>query len=889
MRFLYSLIFIVLPYLLPAQGRIKQSINTNWWFHKGILDEPQLKSPGTHWETIALPHSYNTHDVLDDEPDYYRGDTWYKKMIYVPISWSDKEVYLFFEGVNQVATVYVNGKLAGKHVGGYTAFRFKINNFIQFDAGNEIIVKVNNAFNEDIPPLTADFTFFGGIYRDVYLEALSRVHFDAANFASSGVFVSTPNVNWENASVTIHGEIVTSSSAERNISVISKLIDPKNALIAQQETKIKLKQNQKASFVHDKINVTKPELWSPERPTLYRVVTVLVDAKTGEQLDEFSTPVGFRWFSFTGDKGFSLNGKPYKIWGTSRHQDYPYKANALSDIQHVKDVQLLKEMGGNFLRVAHYPQDPAILEACDRLGILASVEIPVVNTITESTAFKKNSMQMLMEMIRQNYNHPSVIMWAYMNEVLLRVPSFNNDKSRQEIYFKNVAKLATTLDSLTRREDSDRVTMMAFHGNYGLYKRLGMIQIPMVAGWNLYQGWYSENIKGFGEFLDKHFAEFPQVPTLITEYGADGDPRVRGFSPVRFDKTVEYETYYHKEYIKAIEARSFVSGGLVWNLADFNSETRAESMPHTNNKGLLDSYRQPKDAYFLYQSYLLKTPFIKIGSRSWNVRGGVAISEDSLYAVQPVEIYTNTDHIVSLRNNGKLVGTKTPSNGIAQFDVHFTDGLNQLEASSTDARDVVDIRFQLQPSQLNSKKLPFKEINISLGDQRFYIDQEQNVWLPEQPYQKGSWGYIGGEVFVPANKGRQQYGSDKNILGTDDDPVYETQRTGIQQFRLDVPDGQYEITFHFAELDGGKRREALVYNLGNGDPASGNSATRTFDVKINDRKVIDRLSNTNYLIPETAYASKTITSATDGKGIVIDFIAIEGVSILNGLQVKRIY
>jgi len=889
MRIFYSLILVLLPYLLSAQVRIKQSINTNWQFHKGILDETQLKSPDIHWETITLPHSYNTHDVLDDEPDYYRGDTWYKKTIYVPTSWSDKEVYIFFEGINQVATVYVNGKLAGEHIGGYTAFRFRINDFVQFNAGNDITVKVNNSFNEDIPPLTADFTFFGGIYRDVYLEVLNPIHFDADNFASSGVFVSTPKVSEENASVTIRGEIVNSSSAEKNISVISKLVDPKNTLVAQQETKIKLKQNQKASFVHNKINVTKPELWAPERPSLYRVVTVLVDAKTSQSLDEFSAPVGFRWYSFTGDKGFFLNGKPYKIWGTSRHQDFPYKANALSDAMHVKDVQLLKEMGGIFLRVAHYPQDPTILEACDRLGILASVEIPVVNTITESAAFKKNSMHMQVEMIRQNYNHPSVIMWAYMNEVLLRVPSFKDDKPRQEIYFKNVAKLATTLDSLTRKEDADRVTMMAFHGNYGLYKRLGMIETPMVVGWNLYQGWYSENIKGFGEFLDKHFAEFPLVPTLITEYGADGDPRVRGFSPIRFDKTVEYETYYHKEYIKAIEARPFVSGGLVWNLADFNSETRAESMPHINNKGLLDSYRHPKDAYLLYQSHLLKTPFLRIGSRSWNIRSGTAVSEDSLYARQSVEIYTNVNGTVTLRNNGKVIGVKSPSDGIVQFDVPFTDGLNQLEANGDNARDVVGINFQLQPSQLNSKKLPFKEINISLGDNRYYVDEQQNVWVPEKPYEKGSWGYIGGEVFVPANRGRQQYGSDKNILGTDDDPMNETQRTGIQQFKLDIPDGQYEVILHFAELAGGKKREALVYNLGNGDPTTGNFTNRKFDVKINGQKVIDGLSNSNYLIPETAYASKVITSVTDGNGIVIDFTAIEGASILNGLQVRRIY
>jgi beta-galactosidase len=874
--------------LLAAQIRVKQSINTGWQFHQGVLDENQLKSQDVPWEAITLPHSYNTHDVLDDQPGYYRGDTWYRKTIYVPASWKEKEVYIFFEGVNQVATVYVNGKKIGKHAGGYTAFRFRANDAILYNAANEIKVNVNNAFNEDIPPLTADFTFFGGIYRDVYVEILNPVHFDADNFASHGVFVATPKVSDEHASVAIRGEIVNSSPADKSILVISKLFDPKSILVAQQETKISVKPNQKASFVNNKISVTQPELWSPERPTLYRIVTTLVDAKTRELLDEFNGPLGFRWFSFTGDKGFFLNGKPYKIWGTSRHQDFPCKGNALPDAIHISDVQLLKAMGGNFLRVAHYPQDPAILEACDRLGILASVEIPVVNAITESAAFRENASQMLVEMIRQNYNHPSVIMWAYMNEVLLRVP-FKDDKPRQETYYKNVAGLAAALDSLTRQEDHDRVTMMAFHGNYGLYKRLGMIQIPMVAGWNLYQGWYSDNIQGFGEFLDKHAADFPKQPTLITEYGADGDPRVRGFSPVRFDKTVEYETYYHKAYIKAIEDRAFVSGGLVWNLADFNSETRAESMPHINNKGLLDSYRNPKDAYLLYQSHLLKTPVISIGSRSWNIRSGIAVSEDSLYARQSMEVYTNVERMITLSNNGKQVAAKRSSGGIVQFDVPFTDGLNQLEARSGDIRDVVDIHFQLQPSQLRSTKLPFNEINVSLGDKRYYVDEQQNIWLPEKPYEKGSWGYVGGEVFVPSNKGRQQYGSDKNILGTDDDPMYETQRVGIQQFKLDVPDGQYEVTLHFAELLGGEKKEALVYNLGNGEPTSGNSENRTFDVKINGRKIIDGLSNRNYLIPETAYASKGIVHVSDGKGIVIDFIATEGASMLNGLQVRKLY
>lgn len=888
LRLIFMVLLVGFSSLTTAQVRIKQSINTSWEFFKGDVDIKKNLDV-IAWENVNLPHSYNTHDVLDDEPGYYRGNTWYRKNIFIPSSWKQKDIYLFFEGVNQVATVYVNGNVVGKHIGGYTFFRFKINKFLNTTgAANEILVQVNNEFNSDIPPLTADFTFFGGIYRDVFLEAFNSTHFNVDDHSSQGIFVTTPAVSQNNASIHVRGTI-SSATAGNAVIISSKVYDPLNKLVAQQESKVKVDANSVVAFVHDKLEVSQPQLWSPEFPQLYKLVTTLVDAKSKTELDMFSSPVGFRWFSFTADQGFFLNGKPLKIWGTSRHQDFPFIANALPDALHVRDVQLLKDMGGNFLRVAHYPQDPAVLEACDRLGILASVEIPVVNTITESSAFTENSKTMQVEMIRQNFNHPSVIMWAYMNEVLLRLP-FNDDKPRQEKYFKNVNKLAISLDSLTRMEDPSRVTMMAFHGYYDLYKRVGLVDIPMVAGWNLYQGWYSENVHGFADFLDKHIKENPNKPMLITEYGADGDPRVRGFSRIRFDKTVEYETYYHQVYIKAMEARPFVSGGLIWNLADFNSETRAETMPHVNNKGIVDSYRNPKDAYLLYQSYLSKKPYLRIGSRSWDLRSGIAISEDSLFCRQEVEIFTNSTAPVTLKNNQKIIGVKTAENGVATFQVPFSDGLNQLQASADNVLDFTEISFLLQPAKLNSAKLPFKELNVSLGDQRFFVDETlRQVWLPEKQYEPASWGYIGGTVFTLPNKSRQQYGSDKNILGTEYDPIYETQRIGIEQFKLDVPDGAYEIILHFAELLGGDKKEALVYNLGSNDTAVSENKPRSFNVQINGQTVIENLSNTNYLIPETAYNTKTSVVVRNGTGVVINFQSVTGEPILNGIQIKKVY
>ena len=863
---------------------ISQTINTNWLFFKGDTSAADI----VRWEKISLPHSFNTHDVMDDEAGYYRGKTWYKKTIYIPGSWSKKVVYLHFEGANQVATVFVNGKKTLQHTGGYTAFNVPLNDHLSFDAKGtnvDIAVLVDNSFDPDIPTLTADFTFFGGIYRDVMLNACEPVHFRANDRAARSLYLSTPSVSAASAKVVVRGEVSNSHLNGSVVTVSHAILDRESKLIASREQTLTLKAGTTA-FAVEFSSVPSPKLWSPEEPYLYRLVSTIRDSKSKKILDEIVNPLGFRWYQFTGDKGFYLNGKPYKLWGASRHQDNMLMGNALSDALHVKDIRLLKEMGANFLRVAHYPQDPAILEACDRIGMLTSVEVPIVNTITESEAFYRNSKEMQVEMVRQNFNHPSVVMWAYMNEVLLKAP-FKGHTERQEIYYKNVVKLARSIDSLLQKEDPYRYTMLVFSSNYELFKRVGLLQIPQVVGWNLYNGWYTAGIEGFGEHIDRHHQEFPQTPILITEYGADGDPRIRSLSPERFDKSQEYETYYHKEYIKAISTRAYVSGGIAWNLADFNSETREEAMPHINNKGLLDIYRQPKDVYHLYQSFLLKEPFIRIGSRSWKLRSGIAEGDDKLFCRQQVEVYTNQQSLVTLSLNGKVLGKAAPKDGVAAFDVPFGDGLNQLEASVESSgaivKDAAEINFLLLPAALRSKVLPFREINVSLGDNRYFVDEKSHqVWIPEKEYQPGSWGYVGGEIYrIPGSK-RHPYGSDKNILGTDYDPIYETQRPGIKEFRFDVPDGRYDLTLHFAELISDIKREALVYNLDNKEAAAQKRVERTFDVLVNGVKMIDSLGSANYLVPETAYNTRLFVDVKDGKGITIQFVPLQGETILNG-------
>ncbi|QKG54431.1 glycoside hydrolase family 2 TIM barrel-domain containing protein [Hymenobacter sp. BRD67] len=894
-----SFFLVVLALARPALAqRVVQSINSNWQFCKGNgQDFAQLPPPPAAWERVSIPHTWNITDVLDDQPGYYRGVGWYRKTVFVPATWQGQRIYLHFEGANQQTEVYVNGQLAGRHAGGYTAFRFEITSLVKFGnkapAANEVLVKVDNSYNPAIPPLTADFTFYGGLYRDVYLLAAAPVHFALDNYASSGLFVTTPAVSATAAQVEVRGVVANETATARPLTLRTRLLDRQGRVVAEQRASLRLRAGQRQEFKLAFNPVTQPHLWSPDDPYLYRVVSSVEEK--GKPLDEVSSPLGLRWYRFDAAEGFFLNGKPLKLIGTNRHQDYPGQGNALPDALHERDILLLKQMGGNFLRISHYPQDPALLAACDRLGILASMEIPIVNEITDSPEFFQTCRTMQTEMIRQNFNHPSIIIWAYMNEILLRMPeNTRKDDSQRQAYFGRVTTLAKQLDSLTRREDPARYTMIVNNGVFELYHRAGLTTISQLVGWNIYAGWYGNNTKleDLPKLLDRHHRELPTVPLLVTEYGADADPRLHAAQPVRFDKTQEYANLYHQYYLKEFLARPYVVGSTAWNLADFNSEGRQEANPHINTKSLLTADRQPKDTYLFYQAHLLKTPFTKIGSRAWTLRSGIAAGPDSLFCPQAVEVYTNQPR-VRLTLNGHDLGTRTADFGVARFRVPFVDGINLLtaQAPGQEVGDEVSITFQLLPTNLASAQLPFRELNVSLGDQRFFTDALLGqVWVPEQAYTPGGWGYVGGRALV--QPGSLPYGSGRNILGTEYDALYETQRVGLSEFRLDVPDGQYEVVLHFAELETVPTAEQLIYNLekpttGPAGPVS--QTGRAFDVLLNGLPVLTDLGTTTYLAPLQATSFKFPIEVVGGQGIRVAFRARAGEAILNAIQVKRSY
>ena len=882
------LVFLMNTAVLKGE-RIVYTLNDGWYFRKGELPVGSLDNPATEKTLVNIPHTWNNLDGDDETPGFYRGKVWYWRTIPIDASLSGKEVYLRFEGANQECEVFVNGTPVGKHIGGYTRFSFNITPYLEFGKANKIAIQLDNAYNAAIPPLSADFTFYGGIYRDVFLEALNPIHLSMEDLASSGVYLSTPVVTPEYAEVAIKALVSNRSDKRRKVWVENSILDENSRVVKKTTRQITLLPGQTNTIREQNIRIQSPRLWDIDSPYLYTVVTRIYDKNN--TFDEVTNPLGLRWFEFSPEKGFILNGKPRKLIGTNRHQDYFKKGNALRDEMHVRDILLLKKMGGNFLRVSHYPQDPVVLDLCDKLGIVTSVEIPVINAVTPSADFLNNSVHMAREMVRQDFNHPSVMIWGYMNEILLR-PPYKGD-AEKAVYYEWVEKIARALENAVREEDPSRYTMMAYHNNHPAYKEANLTEIPMIQGWNLYQGWYEPDINEFERLLENIHASHPDKVLLVTEYGPGVDPRLHSFSSERFDFTQEYGLVYHQHYLKEIRKRPFVAGSNMWNLNDFYSESRVDAVPHVNNKGVVGLDREIKDTYLFYQCALAKEPMVKVGNQKWMARSGAADSVRTTVCFQPVPVFSNCE-TVELQVNGISLGRKSVTDGIAYFSVPFAHGENILKAygyqDKSTVNDRLSVNFNLIPHQVKSDQ--FTELNVSLGSHCYFEDRTADIcWIPEQSYRPGSWGYIGGEAYRRKTAFGSLLGANQDILGTDQNPIFQTQRRGIEAFKADVADGNYSVYLYWAELESDRKKEALVYNLG-ADIDADNSlqgAPRIFSVLVNGKPVLKNINLTQQYGVERAVIQKINVNVKDGKGITLQFDSISGQPVLNAIRIYKNY
>ena len=886
--YIFILLFIV--GWAQAQQRVVYTINDGWKFTKGSPFEAQLTGcDDSSWETVNIPHTWNDKDADDETPGFYRGPVWYRKQLFIDKSQEGRRAVIYFEGANQEVRFYLNGQFVGEHKGGYTRFCFDITPHLRYGQENLFAIYVNNVYNPNIPPLSADFTFFGGIYRDVYLQFMNPVHIATNDYASSGVYIRTPEVNNSAASVEITTLLTNDMPQAAEIRVENIICDADGKEVKKTQAEVKLAAGETKTDISKKIKIDSPRLWDIDDPYRYMVYTRILDKRKGTLLDEVVNPLGLRWFKFDSEKGFFLNGKGRKLIGTARHQDYFQKGNALRDELHVQDVLLLKEMGGNYLRVSHYPQDPVIMEMCDKLGIVTSVEIPVVNAVTETEEFLHNSVEMAKEMVRQDFNRPSVMIWGYMNEIFLRRPY--TEGKQLEDYYRFTEKVARALEATIREEDPSRYTMMAYHNMPQYYEDAHLTEIPMIQGWNLYQGWYEPDINEFQRLLDRAHKAYKGKVLMVTEYGPGVDPRVHSYQPERFDFSQEYGLVYHKHYLNEMMKRPFIAGSSLWNLNDFYSESRVDAVPHVNNKGVVGLNREKKDVYWFYKTALSRRPILVIGNREWKSRGGV-VNTAQKECIQSVPVFSNAEEVELFVNN-KSLGKKKIEDNYALFDVPFVSGENLLEAVAVTGdnklRDMLRIQFQLVGSQLKDEAVPFTELNVMLGSPRYFEDRAANVaWIPEQEYKPGSWGFIGGTSYRRQTGFGTMLGSDIDIHGTDMNPIFQTQRVGIKSFKADVPNGEYSVYLHWAELESDKEREALVYNLG-ADSEQTFAGNRSFGISINGTTVSDDFNVARDYGYARAVIKKFVITVKDGKGVSVDFHKKEGEPILNAIRIYRNY
>jgi beta-galactosidase len=833
---------------IPASPRVRHTINEHWRYAPGELQGAEAPAYDDRAFTVVnLPHTWNAEDAFTESLDYRRGIGWYRKRLDLDGSLQGKRLFLFFEGANQVADVFVNGRTAGTHIGGYTAFAFDITTLARFDAPNVIAVRVDNRHDDDIPPLNADFTFYGGIYRDVWLIATEPVHIAVLDHASPGVFIDTPEVSAERATVRVHGRIVNHLRAARSVEVVNRVLDGDGSEVAVLRSDVQVAAGGSTPFAQVSSPVVRPRLWSPEEPNLYRVVTEVHD--DGTIVDRTENPLGFRWFTVDAQRGFFLNGRPMQLNGSNRHQDRPEFGNALPDWAHRQDVSLVKATGFNFLRLAHYPQDPAVLDEMDRLGLLGWEEIPVVNIISESGAFADHAERMLVEMIRQHYNHPSIVFWGYMNEVLLRKPD-----PVPPGYSAKVHALAERLEAVVHAEDSTRTTVIAVSLDE-IDDGSGMQDVADVFAMNLYFGWYYRTLEGLGPFLDSLHARNPTRPLMISEYGAGSDERIHALVPRAFDFSTEHQQVYHEANFRQLRERPWIVGTAVWNQFDFGSKGRHDSKPNINQKGLLYFDRKPKDVWHYYRALLVQEPVLHIATRDWPVRAG----SRPVDARQPVVVYTNLPE-VELFVNGSALGKQQPENATARWTVPFRAGTNRLVARGGDGvSDVFDVRYDDRSGFFRAGESGVRELAVNAGSHYAFLDAAGTVWEPDRAYTAGDWGHVGGEARLPHHR----------IFGSGDDPLYQHVRNGARQYRFDVPDGTYDVRLLFVETEHTER------------------GRRVFDVVVNGQAVFERLDLAAAYGRWTAAERTVATRAEGGSGIGIDLTPTAGETTISGLLVRR--
>ena len=619
---------------------------------------------------VDLPHTWNAQDALSGKIDYKRGIGNYEKNLFIRPEWKGKRLFIRFEGVNNIADVFINRRHIGEHRGGYGAFIFEITGKVEYGKENSILVRVNNGEQLDIMPLVGDFNFYGGIYRDVHLLITDETCISPLDYASPGVRLIQDSVSHRYAKVRAIVDLSNGSSGNQEVELNVRLLDGQR--VVKEGTKnVNLSGNevmqQELTF-----EIDQPHLWNGRQdPFLYQAEVTLF--RNGQMVDRVTQPLGLRFYRIDSDKGFFLNGKHLPLQGVCRHQDRSEVGNALRPQHHEEDAALMLEMGVNAVRLAHYPQATYFYDLMDKNGIIVWAEIPFVGPggyndkgFVDLPAFRANGKEQLKELIRQHYNHPSICVWGLFNELT-------------ELG-DNPVEYIKELNVLAHQEDTTRPTTSASN-------QMGDLNfITDAIAWNRYDGWYGGTPADLGKWLDRMHKDHPKICIAISEYGAGASIYHQQDSLVKTVPTSwwhpeNWQTYYHIENWKTISSRPYVWGSFVWNMFDFGAAHRTEGdRPGINDKGLVTFDRKVrKDAFYFYKAnWNREEPMLYLTGKRNTVR---------TQRLQTITAFTNLSG-AELFVNGKSYGKAIPdSYAILEWkNVELEPGENEIKVVSTNKK-----------------------------------------------------------------------------------------------------------------------------------------------------------------------------------------------------------
>ena len=626
------------------------NFNTKWAFSKEATEAPKVMPEKWYW--VSLPHTWNDIDGQDGGNDLYRGTAYYaKELEKIDLPKADK-YYLELNGANSSATVYVNGKKLASHDGGYSTWRVNITDVLEDK--NLFVVEVDNSQNDRVYPQNADFTFYGGLYRDVNIIAVNNSHFDLEYYGGPGIKV-TPEVVENNANVEV--EVFTTNTLDtQKLNYILK--DREGNIIAQKETS--------ASETKVRFEIENVHLWHGKKdPYLYSAEVYL--KQDDEVLDNVSTRFGCRTFKIDPELGFILNGEEYPLRGVSRHQDRWGIGNALLPEHHEEDMDMICEVGATTIRLAHYQHDQYFYDLCDERGMVIWAEIPYISTHMPNG--RENTISQMKELITQNYNHPSIVVWGLSNEITM------SGESTEDLRENHVI-----LNDLAHEMDKTRLTTIACVSMCSMDDPY--VQIPDVVSYNHYFGWYGGDTSMNGPWFDEFHAKYPNIPIGCSEYGCEA-LNWHTSNPEQGDYTEEYQAYYHEELIKQFFTRKYMWATHVWNMFDFGADARNEGGENgQNHKGLVTFDRKyKKDSFYAYKAWLSDEPFVHICGKRY---------VDRVEETTKVTVYSNQPE-VELFANGVSLGRQSSPEHFFYFEVPNM-GETTLEAIAGDCKDNSFIR-----------------------------------------------------------------------------------------------------------------------------------------------------------------------------------------------------